>query len=146
MPPLPELDTFIALSQVLTGENKLDKNLADEYLQRLKATNADVMQQIAEEFNKIASDPYVDFEVKRRIVETKEKGKEKLPLMSQQIIRLWYTGEFFPIGADGKLVANALAGTQKQYYSGLIWSVIQAHPPTNSTKKYGYWTKKPAAK
>lgn len=146
MPPLTELNTFIALSKVLTGENRLDKKLAEGYLNRLKATNADVMRQLVEEFNKISKDPYMDFEVKRRIVETKEKGKEKLPMMAQQIIRLWYTGEFFPIGADGKLVANALPGTQKEYYSGLIWPAIQAHPPTLSKRKYGYWAKKPATK
>lgn len=143
MSPPTELDSFLALSKVLTGASKLDKTLAAQYLQRLQTANADVMQQVLNEFRKIADDSYLDFEVKRRIVETKEKGKETLPLMAQQIIRLWYTAEFFPIGPDGKLVANALAGTQKQYYRGLLWQVIQAHAPTNSKKKYGYWTEKP---
>jgi len=138
-----ELDLFLALSKVLTGETKLDKNLADEYLQRLKGQNATQMQKILDEFGKIADDPYLIFEVKRRIVETKEKGKEDLPPMAQQIIRIWYTSEFFPLGPDGKPGAAASGGTQEQYYSGLLWKAIQAHPPTKSTQKYGYWTKKP---
>ena len=138
-----ELDSFIALSKVLTGEKKLDKTLANDYLQRLKAQNPTQMQKILAEFSGIASDPYLVFEVKRRIVETKEAGKEDLPAMAQQVIRLWYTSEFFPLGPDGKPVANASGGTQKQYYSGLLWTVIQAHAPTNSKQKYGYWTKRP---
>ncbi|HEY8184653.1 MAG TPA: sugar dehydrogenase complex small subunit [Pyrinomonadaceae bacterium] len=144
-----ELDLFIGLSKVLTGEKKLDKTLAGEYLQRLKAQNAAQVQKILDEFSKIADDPYVVFEVKRRIVETKETGKEDLPPMAQQIIRIWYTSEFFPLGPDGKPILGpdgkpvASGGSQKQYYKGLLWKVIQAHAPTNSTLKYGYWTEKP---
>ena len=143
MPQLIELDLFLALSKVLTGETKLDKNLADEYLQKLKAQNATQMQKILNEFSAIADALYLVFEVKRRIVETKEKGKEDLPPMAQQIIRIWYTSEFFPLGPDGKPGTAAFGGTQKQYYSGLLWKVIQAHPPTQSIQDYGYWTKKP---
>jgi len=117
--------------------------LAGEYLQRVKAQNAAQLQKILDEFSKIADDPHVVFEVKRRIMETKETGKEDLPPMAQQIIRLWYTSEFFPLGPDGKPGPTASGGTQKEYYSGLLWKVIQAHAPTNSTHKYGYCTTKP---
>lgn len=143
MPQPTELDLFLALSKVLTGEKKLDKTLADQYLQRLKGQNALQMQKVLDEFSKIANDQYLVFEVKRRIIETKEKGKEDLPPMAQQIIRLWHTSEFFPLGPDGKPGSTANVGTQKQYYSGLLWKTIQAHPPTNSIQKYGYWTTKP---
>ena len=139
-----ELDNFIALSQVLTGEKRLNKALAADYLQRLKAQNPTQMQKILDEFSGISSDPYLVFEVKRRIVETKQAGKQDLPAMAQQIIRIWYTSEFFPLGPDGNpVLTNPASGTQQQYYSGLIWNVIQAHAPTNSKQKYGYWTKKP---
>ena len=144
-----ELVLFVALSKVLTGEKKLDKTLADQYLQRLKAQSPTSMQKILDEFSKIADDPFLTFEVKRRIVETKQAGKEDLPLMAQQIIRIWYTSEFFPLGPDGKLILGPdgkpvpSGGTQKQFYDGLLWRVIQAHAPTHSTQKYGYWTKRP---
>jgi len=138
-----DLELFMKLSKILTGEKKLDKNLGSEYLQRLQAQNAPQMQKVLNEFSKIADDPHLVFEVKRRIMETKEKGKEDLPPMAQQIIRLWYTSEFFPLGPDGKPGSTANVGTQKQYYSGLLWKVIQGHPPTKSTQKYGYWTTKP---
>ena len=144
-----ELDLFIAISNVLTGEKTLDKTLADQYLQRLNAQSPTSMQKILDEFRKIAADPFVKFEVKRRIVNTKDPGKQSLPTIAQQIIRIWYTSEFFQIGPDGKLVAGtdgkpaASGGNQEQYYSGLIWKVIQAHAPTNSKQEYGYWTEKP---
>lgn len=143
MPELTELDGFMKLSKVLTGEQKLDRTLANEYLQRLKAQNPAQIQKILDEFGKIADDPYLAFEVKRRIVETKEPGNEALPSMAQQIIRIWYTSEFFPLGPDGKPGSVAYGGTQKQYYRGLLWKVIQAHAPTHSTQNYGYWTTKP---
>jgi Membrane bound FAD containing D-sorbitol dehydrogenase len=143
MPGLTELDGFMNLSKVLTGEPKLDRTLANEYLQRLKGQNPAEIQKILDEFGKIADDPYLVFEVKRRIVETKEPGNEALPSMAQQIIRIWYTSEFFPLGPDGKPGSVADGGTQKQYYRGLLWKVLQAHAPTHSTQKYGYWTTKP---
>jgi len=138
-----ELENFIGLSKVLTGEKKLDNTLAGEYLQRLKTQNAAPIQKLLDEFSTIADSPHLVFEVKRRIVETKEAGKEDLPAMAQQIIRIWYTSEFFPLGPHEKPTPNAAPGTQKQYYSGLLWHVIQAHAPTDSKQKYGYWTKKP---
>jgi hypothetical protein len=143
MPGLTELDGFMNLSKVLTGEPKLDRTLANEYLQRLKGQNPAQIQKILDEFGKIADDPYLVFEIKRRIVETKEPGNEALPSMAQQIIRIWYTSEFFPLGPDGKPGSVADGGTQKQYYRGLLWKVIQAHAPTHSTQNYGYWTTKP---
>ena len=44
-----ELVLFVALSKVLTGEKKLDKTLADQYLQRLKAQSPTSMQKILDE-------------------------------------------------------------------------------------------------
>jgi len=143
MSQMSELDSFVALSKILTGEKALPKTLAAEYLQRLKAQNAGSMQKVLDQFSQIANDRYRVFEVKRRVAETKEPGKEDLPAMAQQIIRIWYTAEFFPLGPDGKPTATALSGTQQQYYSGLLWNVIQAHAPTDSKQSYGYWTTKP---
>ena len=66
-----------------------------------------------------------------------DKGAPVLGALAQKIIAIWYTSEF--VGADDK----PKTGTQEQFYSGLLWKVIKAHPPTHSTLKYGYWTKPP---
>jgi len=148
-----ELDAFTALSKILTGEEELDPTLAEQYLARLKEHNSVELQNILAEFSLIANDPYRVFEVKRRIVETKEKGKEGLPAMAQRIIRIWFTAEFSTpeLDATGKPVLDSagkpkeafFGGTQTQYYRGLLWTVIQAHAPTNSQQEYGYWINKP---
>jgi len=141
MPQPTELDSFIALSKVLTGEKKLDKTLADQYLQRLKAVYPVPIQDVLKAFGDIAADKHLVFEVKRRIVEN-----AALAPFVQQIIRVWFTSEFFGPGLDGKpdsKQGKPDTGTQKQYYSGLIWKVVQAHAPTHSKENYGYWTTPP---
>lgn len=143
MPQPTELDSFIALSKVLTGEKKLDKVLADQYLQRLKAVYPAPMQDVLKAFGDIAADQHLVFEVKRRIAEN-----AVLAPCVQQIIRVWFTSEFSGPGPDGKpdsKLGKPDTGTQKQYYSGLIWKVVQAHAPTHSKENYGYWATPPKA-
>ncbi len=130
--PSPEIDQFLTLSKVLTGESSLDQVLAAQFLQRLKDKYPAPMQNILAAFGKIAADEHVVFEVKRRIV-----GDSSLQPLGQQIISIWYTSEF--VGPDGK----SNAGTQEQYYHGLVWKVILAHAPTDSKQDYGYWATTP---
>ncbi len=133
MSPGTELEKFADLSTILTGEKKLDKALAGQYLARLKAQYPAQMQTLLKTFGEIAADKYLNFEVKRRLVDDKT-----LAPLTQAIIGVWYTSEF--TAPDGKTPST---GTQEQFYSGLLWKVIRAHPPTHSTLKYGYWTKPP---
>ena len=130
--PSPEIDQFLTLSQILTGESSLDQGLAAQYLQRLKDKYSGPMQNILTAFSKIAADERAVFEVKRRIV-----GDSSLQPLAQQIINIWYTSEF--VSPDGK----SNAGTQDQYYHGLLWKVILAHAPTDSKQDYGYWATAP---
>jgi hypothetical protein len=133
MSPGTELEQFTALSEILTGEKKVDKTLAGQYLSRLKTQYPTQMGALLNIFGGCAGDKYPLFEVRRRIVDDKTLGP-----LAQQIIAIWYTAEF--VGPDGK---TANPGTQAQFYRGFLWHVIKAHPPTHSTLKYGYWTKPP---
>src|SRR5262245_3941844 len=132
-----ELDTFIALSKVLTGEDEIDGVLAGEYLERLKKDYPMQIQGILDAFSQIgastSSPASAVFEIKNRILDNKN-----LQQAARQVINIWYTAEF--VGADGK---SARGGTQAQYYRGLLWKVIQAHAPTYSTDVYGYWQRPP---
>ena len=143
MPQATELASFIALSKILTAEKKLDKTLAGQYLDRLKARYPAQMQDLLTAYGTIATDKYVVFELKRRIMD----NANLLPI-AQQVIRIWYTAEFVLPGPDGKPSPDGKAegGTQEQFYAGLLWKVIQAHAPTHSTQNYGYWKTPPKAK
>ena len=130
-----ELDMFLALSKILTGEEELDLTLANQYLQRLKEQYPTQMQALLNTFGDLAADPYATFEVKRRSIDNKD-----LQPLNQQVISIWYTSEF--VGAD----KNAKPGTRDQYYSGLLWKVIGAHAPAHSRQPYGYWAERPSPK
>jgi len=127
-----DLDIFIDLSKVLTAETRLDRTLAEGYLERLKTAYPGPMQDLLDAFRGIASDRYDVFEVKRRVVDN-----SALQPLAQQVIMIWYTSQF--TGSDEKVHP----GKQDEYYHGFLWQVIQAHAPTHSTEEYGYWTHAP---
>jgi hypothetical protein len=128
-----ELEMFTALSRVLTGVEELDAALAESYLRRLKERHPIPMQNLLTAFTGIAQDEHLIFEVKRRIVD----NKDLQPVVSQ-VIRAWYTSEFLDECGTPR------PGSQREFYGGLLWSVIKAHAPTGSRLNYGDWQKPPA--
>jgi hypothetical protein len=130
---MTELEMFTALSRVLTGVEELDALLAESYLKRLKERYPIPMQNLLTAFTDVAQDDHLVFEVKRRIVD----NKDLQPIVSQ-VIRIWYTSEF--LDECGK----PQPGSQREFYAGLLWSVIKAHAPTGSRLNYGDWQKPPA--
>ena len=129
------VDRFLQLSKVLTGAADLDNDLAAAYLKRLRDEYPSQVADTLTAFAAIAQDENLVFEVKRRIVEDKALGP-----LAHEIIAIWYTSEF--VGADGK----PKTGKQSEFYSGLLWQVIRAHAPTNSTLEYGDWKNPPKAR
>ncbi len=127
-----ELDLFVRLSRILTGVEDVDERFAESYLKRLKERYKIPMLTLLTTFKKIADDKYVLFEVKRRIIDDKT-----FEAIVPQIIRIWYTSEF--TDECGK----PHAGSQKEFYGGLLWRVIGAHAPTNSHLEYGDWQTPP---
>ena len=129
------VDRFLQLSKVLTGAADLDNDLAAAYLKRLRDEYPSQVADTLTAFAAIAQDENLVFEVKRRIVEDKALGP-----LAHEIIAIWYTSEF--VGADGK----PKTGKQSEFYSGLLWQVIRAHAPTNSTLGTGRWKNPPKAR
>lgn len=142
MPQTPQssdLKQFIALSLVLTAEQQLSGPRAQSYFDRLKLAYPQQMTQLLSQFAVIAADRHLVFEVKRRIVDSVQHA----PLV-RQIIRCWLTSEFLePDPAGTPSPAKPNTGSEDDFYSGLIWSVIEAHPPARSHRPYGYWAKRP---
>ena len=146
------LEDFTALSSVLIGERNLDGELARKYLDRLLAAPVvgDAMGQRVEAllntFREIR-DGGGDIEegVRERIV-----NDDALAPLARQIIYLWYTSAFLvrvtkkPEATNfetGKPDSNTTLqfGSPEQYFRGLMWSVIRAHPPALSGGYFGYW-------
>jgi hypothetical protein len=150
MPTL--LEQFITVSQILTGQKDLvsKKEIAAQNLNRLQLQYPKEMQDFFLEVSKFIEKQkdYLEFEVKRRLVET-----DKYFPISSKIMKIWYTGQFTPLKiknieldklpmTDEKL--DASLRTKEQYDEALIWKEAHTHPPGDGRKrKYGHWSTSP---
>jgi len=129
------LNQFIALSCILTAKKDLPSDLAEQYLNRLLLQLPSDTQALLAEFGRIPENQssFLEFEVKRRLADN-----DKFAPVVQQILRLWYTGQF--LVTDDKTDIR----TREQYNSGLIWEIALVHAPGADLKQpYGYWEKHP---
>jgi hypothetical protein len=146
------LDDFITLSSVLIGERNPDRDLAQKYLDRLLAAPVggtpmrERMEALLNTFREIrAGGGDLEEGVRQRIV-----NDDALSPVARQIIYLWYTSAFLvrvvtpPAAVNletGRPDTNTTLqfGSPEQYFRGLMWSVIRAHPPALSGGYFGYW-------
>src|SRR5690349_13269070 len=77
-------------------------------------------------------------------------NNETLSPVARQIIYLWYTSALLVRSVKPDMAVNLETGrpdtgttlqfgSPEQYFRGLIWSVIRAHPPALSGGYFGYW-------
>jgi hypothetical protein len=62
------------------------------------------------------------------------------------LVFLWYTSELISWQTLGETKTDKLsktAGTQEEYYAGLIWKTIRAHPIGLSGGYFGHWKYEP---
>lgn len=146
------LDDFIALSSVLVGERNMDRGLAEKYLDRLlKAPVPDEpmdkrVEALLSTFREIRDGGGdLDEGVRQRII-----NDDMLAPVARQIIFLWYTSAFLVRSVKPDTAVNLETGrpdtsttlqfgSPEQYFRGLMWSVIRAHPPALSGGYFGYW-------
>lgn len=127
------IEDFIILSEILTGEDALDYVLAGQYFERLQkedAAKTDLIS-VMERFSQIRAAGGTPEE----IVEAVEKQivtNAALKTIAGRIIFLWYTGAI-KNGDESKY------GSAEQFFSGLFWEVVRAHPPALSGGYFGYW-------
>lgn len=146
------LDDFLALSSFLINEPNLDRGLAAQYLERLleAPVEGDQMdhriETLLSTFREIrAKGGDIEEGIQKRILED-----DAISPIARQIIFVWYTsalliGSKKPEGAvnleigrpDGSTTLQF--GSPEQYFRGLLWSVIHAHPPALSGGYFGYW-------
>lgn len=153
------LESFVALSEGLTGVAPLDKHLANEYMERYATnrqltTNLDLMIQA---YRKISGAPKPsEAQVKEQILLSSDA---KIRAAAQQLIYIWYISAFYIPFPDPNASAPLppplednpsdtrkrvwVYGTPEQYGRGLLWSVIRAHAPMTSGGAPGNWAAAP---
>jgi hypothetical protein len=114
------IEDFIILSEILTGEDKLDFVLARQYFERLQKTEttANDFQAVMEHFHQIRATSATPEEVIKAVGEQIVAGGEAFKKAAGQIIYLWYTGAV-------KDAATTKYGSADQYFSGLFWKIVR---------------------
>ena len=133
-------DDFLALSRILTGVDNLDADLGRQYLDRLNSSPFNpLLSQILKRFQGLREKPDVVEQVKRQIV-----ADDSLRPTVCQIILLWYTSTVQDnLGMNPSAPTVMRFGTQQEYFSGLAWTIIGAHPPGLSGGYFGHWRYRP---
>ena len=145
-PAKPEisLQEFITLSEVLTGLDGLEPDLADEYLQRC-AVRPDVKGQLKNLVQTLSLLKGDRREVENKFAD-KLKADDGLFLAAEQIIYLWYIGAFYRVlSAPGNPVAWE-CGPPEHYFRGKVWGVIGVKPPMTAHDSTNFWSSKPTGK
>jgi hypothetical protein len=133
-------DDFLTLSRILTGVDNLDVELSRQYLDRLNSSPANPpLREILDRFQGFKDAPDVADQVKEKIV-----ADDSLRPTVCQIILLWYTSTVLDnLGLQPPAAPVMRFGTQEEYFSGLAWSIIGAHPPGLSGGYFGHWRYRP---
>jgi hypothetical protein len=139
------LDEFMALSRVLTGVENLDRNLGKMYLDRLVSSRFQPdLAEILERFRGLKKGDKLVEQVKVKIVEVDELN----PTVCQ-IVLLWFTATMQDnMGVvpqpSAPLPQPAFRyGPPEEYFSGMAWKIIGAHPPGLSGGYFGHWRYRP---
>jgi hypothetical protein len=134
------LDDFLALSRILTGVEGLKPEIGRQYLDHLSSTPLNPsLREILAVFQECKEKPNVV-----ELVRTKIVGDDSLRLAICQIILLWYTATVQDnLGAQPPAAPTLRFGTPEEYFSGLVWTIIGAHPPGLSGGYFGHWRYRP---
>src|SRR5438270_8395926 len=130
------MNSFLALSRLLTGFEELDATLGRQYLDRLIRTPAQAsLRRILEIFRELGGQNTAPAQVKQHIL-----TDDSLRPTVCQIVLLWYTSAMQDNPDTPSVVRY---GTQEQYFSGLAWQAIGAHVPGLSGGYFGHWRYRP---
>jgi hypothetical protein len=135
-----DFDDFLALSRIFTGVDNLDADLGRQYLDRLNSSPFNpLLSRVLKMYQGLRNEPDVAEQVKKQIV-----ADDSLRPTVCQIILLWYTSTMQGnLGMNPPVAAVMRFGTQEEYFSGLAWSIIGAHPPGLSGGYFGHWRYRP---
>jgi hypothetical protein len=142
-----DIQDFAAMSAALTGfqlqflKPPLDTtNLSQAYFDyATKATQNEqaTVQTLLTAYRAISTQP--PQQIADTLLETAGQFPSPQALLAQSIVKLWYTGSWYPPGSEVMAqVVSSLA-----YTNGLAWQVMQSHPMGYSPFSFGYWANEP---
>ncbi len=129
-----KFELFMSLSKILTGFDELNEVIGRDYLIKLsQGMSNEILIDILKVYKShISVNDDINNWIKNEISNNDPRRK-----LTREIIMLWYTGSFND--ASG----NTDIGDASHYFNGLMWKVIQAHPPGITGGAYGYWAHEP---
>jgi hypothetical protein len=135
------MDTFDRLSRVLTGAQRLARDLVQLHLERLRGDPdaAQKLDMLLETFAGRAENPAFN----------EERFREEIapdPILGplvRRIVVLWLTGALPKVDWVAMLKLEQSLdyqeGNPRPYFGALLWPAIGAHPPGLSGGYFGYW-------
>jgi hypothetical protein len=147
------LSSFVELSAALTGVAPLDRNLANEYMERYARHPqlSPTLKKMIDAYRQLASGGTAPSEAAIKATfmpDSPSDAAKQLGDGAKQLIYLWYVSAFFLPRADNNPTGTIkvwVYGTPEQYRRGLLWSVIQAHAPMTPGGGRNNWASAPTA-
>ncbi|ACT06944.1 conserved hypothetical protein [Dickeya chrysanthemi Ech1591] len=135
-------DDFLTLSALLTGFSRFEltgTGLAHEYFAWLQHAAAIPFKQLRHDFLAQPNDETVRLDWLQTTVLT----SPSLGPVARSLLRLWYTGQWFPISQPSDDNADFLS--HAAWREALIWQAIHAHPQATRQQEFGAWSEPPMA-
>lgn len=133
---------FIGLSEVLTGLDGLEPDLAEQYHLRCEAY-PEVQGQLKRLAQTLSGLHGNRRAIEKQLVEAMDSDSP-LFAAAEQIIYLWYIGAFFrPNPSDGQRYWDY--GPPEHYFRGKVWGVIGVKPPMSPHGSTNFWSSKPVS-
>lgn len=129
-----EETVFWKLSALLTGFSDIDRSLSNRYFEVLAEDyRSEIAQLCALYYETVRA--HGDDALAALVRRIESEG----PLIhaARQIATTWLLSEFEGKGENRKLV---VAGHRER---GRLWGLINAHPPSHSADRHGYWEAPP---
>jgi Membrane bound FAD containing D-sorbitol dehydrogenase len=126
---MSQADDFFALSKLLIGEESLDREVSDAYLNRINGAYRNALRSLLRTFHDLVGTPDLGDALLTELEQHPDQAE-----VARQVVTIWFTSQFTKPDKS-----TDPPGDVNQYRSALLWQVIRAHPPAVSTGPYGYW-------
>jgi hypothetical protein len=125
------IESFLRLSEILTGHDDLNRNVNQLYFNKLNELFPEDFPKLLKAFQTEVESKNGDHE---HLVRIHLWGNKAYRKTCQTVIRLWYNAALSAGDND-----TDWPGTPEAYYEALLWKTIDAHPPGLSGGYFGYW-------
>jgi hypothetical protein len=123
---------FFSLSEYLTGEPNLGRNLAQRHFSRLRSvSDPSALAELLVQWQAAQKNPAQTERLVRKILSDSILGP-----LAKTLIMLWYTGGIKDVVDNTTFWTIETAA---DYFGALAWKVVGSHPPGLSNQFFGHW-------